>query len=132
MEVQAVQNQSPATQASQAFNQLGKDEFLLLLIAQLRNQNPLEPMEQKEFIAQLAQLNSVEQMKQLNTNITEFLKSSELSQASSLLGKNVKALAEGLEEPVSGMVSKIGVVDGETVLTVGAVEVKLSDVLEVW
>ena len=89
-------------------------------------------MEQKEFIAQLAQLNSVEQMKQLNSNITEFLKSGELSQASSLLGKHVKAMAEGLEEPVSGVVSKVGVVDGETVLTVGAVEVKFSDVLEVW
>ena len=132
MEVQAVQNQSPQAAASQAFNQLGKDEFLLLLITQLRNQNPLEPMEQKEFIAQLAQLNSVEQMKQLNSNITEFLKSGELSQASSLLGKHVKAMAEGLEEPVSGVVSKVGVVDGETVLTVGAVEVKFSDVLEVW
>ncbi len=48
---------------------LGKDSFLKLLITQLRNQDPLNPMEDKEFIAQMAQFSTLEQMQELNKNI---------------------------------------------------------------
>ena len=52
-------------------NNLDKDAFLKLLVTQLANQNPLNPVEDKEFIAQLAQFSSLEQMQDLNSNITE-------------------------------------------------------------
>lgn len=48
---------------------LGKDSFLKLLITQLRNQDPLNPMQDKEFIAQMAQFSTLEQMQELNKNI---------------------------------------------------------------
>ncbi|WP_352419603.1 flagellar hook capping FlgD N-terminal domain-containing protein [Proteiniborus sp.] len=48
---------------------LGKDAFLKLLITQLRNQDPLNPMEDKEFIAQMAQFSTLEQMQELNKNV---------------------------------------------------------------
>lgn len=51
-------------------NDLDKDAFLKLLTTQLANQDPLNPIEDKEFIAQLAQFNSLEQMQGLNKNIT--------------------------------------------------------------
>lgn len=50
-------------------NDLDKDAFLRLLTTQLANQDPLNPMEDKEFIAQLAQFSSLEQMQNLNKNV---------------------------------------------------------------
>ncbi|MBD9425827.1 flagellar hook assembly protein FlgD [Pseudomonas sp. PDM15] len=72
--------------------ELGKNEFLELLVAQLNNQNPLEPQENGEFIAQLAQFSQVEGIEQLNTRMESLLsgyQSSQALQASSLVGRKV-------------------------------------------
>ena len=57
---------APAAQTSSQRAQLGKNEFLTLLVTQLRNQDPLSPLQPHEFAAQLAQFTSVEQLTQLN------------------------------------------------------------------
>lgn len=72
--------------------ELGKNEFLELLVAQLNNQNPLEPQENGEFIAQLAQFSQVEGIEKLNTSMGSLLsgyQSSQALQASSLVGRKV-------------------------------------------
>ena len=71
---------------------LGKNEFLNLLVAQLNNQNPLEPQGNGEFIAQLAQFSSLEGIEKLNTSMESMLssyQSSQALQASSLVGRKV-------------------------------------------
>lgn len=71
---------------------LGKNEFLELLVAQLNNQNPLEPQENGEFIAQLAQFSQVEGIEKLNSSMGSLLsgyQSSQALQASSLVGRKV-------------------------------------------
>ncbi|MBG0842106.1 flagellar hook assembly protein FlgD [Ectopseudomonas toyotomiensis] len=71
---------------------LGKNEFLNLLVAQLNNQNPLEPQGNGEFIAQLAQFSQVEGIEKLNTSMGTLLstyQSSQALQASSLVGRKV-------------------------------------------
>ena len=45
------------------------DAFMMILLAQLRNQNPLEPMDDKELIGQMTQLNSLEELKKINTTL---------------------------------------------------------------
>lgn len=72
--------------------ELGKNEFLNLLVAQLNNQNPLEPQGNGEFIAQLAQFSQVEGIEKLNTSMGSLLsgyQSSQALQASSLVGRKV-------------------------------------------
>jgi flagellar basal-body rod modification protein FlgD len=75
-----------------ANKELGKNEFLNLLVAQLNNQNPLEPQGNGEFIAQLAQFSQVEGIEKLNTSMGSLLsgyQSSQALQASSLVGRKV-------------------------------------------
>ena len=72
--------------------ELGKNEFLNLLVAQLNNQNPLEPQGNGEFIAQLTQFSQVEGIEKLNTSMESLLsgyQSSQALQASSLVGRKV-------------------------------------------
>ncbi|HHJ4328284.1 TPA: flagellar hook assembly protein FlgD [Klebsiella pneumoniae] len=72
--------------------ELGKNQFLELLVAQLNNQNPLEPQGNGEFIAQLAQFSQVEGIEKLNSSMGSLLagyQSSQALQASSLVGRTV-------------------------------------------
>lgn len=70
---------------------LGKDDFLRLLVTQLQNQNPLEPLKNEEFVAQLAQFNALEQMQNLNKAMGLLGDLQIMQTTSSLIGKNVKA-----------------------------------------
>lgn len=85
---------------------LGKNEFLELLVAQLNNQNPLEPQGNGEFIAQLAQFSSLEGIEKLNSSMGDIISSvhsSQALQASTLVGREVifagdKAMVDTSEE----------------------------------
>lgn len=81
-------------------NKLGQQEFLHLLVTQMRNQDPMNPLDGTEFAAQLAQFNTVEQLIGVNDELKMLKQSHELmsmsminSMATSLTGKNVKALS---------------------------------------
>ncbi len=81
-----------------ASSELGKDQFLQMLVAQLRYQDPMEPMKDQEFIGQLAQFSALEQMTNMNDNLTENLNWNYLlsqtinnTMATSLIGKDIKA-----------------------------------------
>nr|WP_288256566.1 flagellar hook assembly protein FlgD [uncultured Pseudomonas sp.] len=79
-------------ETAESGQELGRNEFLNLLVAQLNNQNPLEPQGNGEFIAQLAQFSSLEGIEQLNGTVDSLLssyQSSQALQASSLVGRTV-------------------------------------------
>jgi len=80
---------------------LGKDDFLKLLVMQLRNQDPLDPMKGTEFAAQLAQFSSVEQLSNINSNLVASLDATHLlsqgisnSLAATIIGKDIRASGE--------------------------------------
>ena len=73
---------------------LGKDDFLKLLVTQLQNQDPMNPTDSTEFVAQLAQFSSLEQMSNVNDNLKVvqlFEQSINNAQAVNFVGKTVKA-----------------------------------------
>lgn len=73
-----------------ASQELGKDDFLKLLITQLQNQDPTSPMENTEFIAQMAQFSSLEQMTNMSTEFTKLANMMNSGEAVSMLGKSVE------------------------------------------
>src|SRR4051794_30331531 len=68
---------------------LGKDDFLQLLIAQLKNQDPMKPTDDTQFIAQLAQFSSLEATNKMNDTLEELAGAQLLGQAASMIGKQV-------------------------------------------
>ena len=71
-------------------SELGKDEFLKLLVTQLQNQDPLNPQEDTQFISQLAQFSSLEQMTNMNQSFTKMAEMINASQAANTIGKTVE------------------------------------------
>lgn len=72
---------------------LGKDDFLKILMTQLQNQDPLNPVEDKDFIAQMATFTSLEQMTNMNNTLQKFVngqQSEQLLKYSSMIGKEVE------------------------------------------
>lgn len=93
---------------------LGKDQFLQLLVTQMKNQDPLEPEKDSDFVAQLAQFSSLEQMQNLNETSLN-------TQAFGLVGKSVvinSKSANGSIKEVSGVVDYITMKDGTAQLSV--------------
>ncbi len=109
---------------------MGKDTFLKLLVAQLQNQDPLEPMDNKDFIGQLSQLNSAEQLTTLNDNFSDFLQSQAIAQASGMIGKTVQINVLG-GTTVSGTVSRVVIKDAIPEVEVNGVLYPLEDVAEI-
>jgi flagellar basal-body rod modification protein FlgD len=108
---------------------LGKDAFLKLLITQIRYQDPLSPLENSEFIAQLAQFSSLEQMQQMNTGLWTAQLMAAGTQALSLVGRHVIAQEPGAD-PIEGTVDAVSFRDGTPILLVGGQEVQLAWVSE--
>lgn len=104
-------------------DELGKNEFLKILIVQLQNQDPLNPMDDKQFIAQMAQFTALEQMQNV-------AKASLMQQATLMIGNHVKAEVTGDDglELVYGKVISIREISGEMYLRLdNGREVKLKD-----
>jgi flagellar basal-body rod modification protein FlgD len=81
---------------------LGKDDFFKLFLAQLKNQDPTQPMDDKEFLAQLAQFTMIDTLEQVKTSLA----GTQLAQASALIGDQVIGIdTSGL--PANGIVDRI-------------------------
>ncbi|MCO8163433.1 flagellar hook assembly protein FlgD [Pseudomonas sp. 21LCFQ010] len=107
---------------------LGKDAFLQLLVTQMKNQNPLDPQDNTQFVSQLAQFSSLESMQNLTSSVDAIAttyKSSQALQASSLVGRSVivdagstyveagKGLTGSLVLPASSTSTTVSVYDAE-------------------
>lgn len=120
--------QTSSTKTTRNTGEMGKDEFLKLLITQLKFQDPLNPTDDKEFIAQMAQFSSLEQMQNMNSSFTSM-------KAFSLMGKNITAAVKngdtGESSSVSGMVSKVKINGGKAYVEVDGKDIDIDTIGEV-
>lgn len=104
---------------------LGKEEFLKILIAQLQNQDPLSPVDDKEFIAQLAQFSTLEQMQNMSYDFN-------VMRGMDLIGRTVYAEVyndiTGQLVPVAGEVDSAIFSNGKLYLTIGDINITLDDI----
>ncbi len=116
---------------------LDRDAFMQLLIAQMKNQDPTEPTSNEQFIAQLAQFSSLEEMQLVNENLVALAAleqgnalMSQLTNASALIGNEV-VYNDEFGQAQGGTVDSVRFQDGSVVLQVDGLSVPLSAVLEV-
>lgn len=108
------------TTTSDAYSSLGKDEFLQLLVTQMQYQDPLNPTSDTEFIAQMAQFSSLEQMQNLNTTFSKF-------RAYELVGKEVVGDINGVT--VEGVIDAIRMqADGKTYAVIGDTQLDIDKI----
>ncbi len=118
--------------------QLGKASFMQLLVTQLQNQDPLQPTANDEFVAQLAQFTSLEQMEVVNENLVALAilqqgnaLLGQLTSASSLIGQQVQYTNPEDGSVAIGVVDSVKIEDDVAMLRVGGTSVPLSSVTEV-
>lgn len=110
-------------------------DYMRLLVTQLRNQNPLEPLDNQEMASQLAQFTQLQQLEKMNMNFADMLATSRRNYAESLIGKDVSFTAaseSGAIEVQNGQVEEIYFgVDEEILLRAGGWTVDIDDLLTI-
>jgi flagellar basal-body rod modification protein FlgD len=109
---------------------LDSDGFMQLLLAQLRNQNPLDPMQDKDMMAQFTQLNSLSELQKIGNILDSMTSSNELGNAANLIGKTVKVAGSQGDE-ISGVVTGVSFSGGNVMLALDDQLVPLSSLISV-
>lgn len=122
----------PGAQTATGSQEMGKDAFMDLLVAQMKNQDPMNPQSNEDFIAQLASFSSLEQMENMNENLVNMALlqdnnalMSQLTTGSSLIGKDVTWTDPSTGITESGMVDSLKVQEGLSFLDVNGKQVPL-------
>ncbi|MEN6460454.1 MAG: flagellar hook assembly protein FlgD [Syntrophomonas sp.] len=137
-----LQTEEKKTSSSSTTNKndsLGKDDFLKLLITELKYQDPMEPMKDKEFISQMASFSSLEQMNNLNSsfeklseNITDnLLPGLMLQQSSNLIGKAVSYVDPETQQTTTGTVDSVIVKQSVPYYVIGDKEVTMANITKI-
>ncbi|MFC4812383.1 flagellar hook capping FlgD N-terminal domain-containing protein [Paenibacillus sp. GCM10023250] len=111
---------------------LGKDDFLRILVTQLQNQDPMQPLQDKDFIAQMAQFTSVEQLVNMSDQLSALRQN--LGMASSMIGKSIAWYDysnTGEMIPKNGIVDSIIIKDNAQYARVGNTDISLDDIVSI-
>lgn len=116
-----------ASTSAAALQSLDQDAFLDLLVAQMKNQNPLSPSDSNEFLGQAAQFASVEQLTKVAQGQAELRSMQMIGIATSMVGQQVTAVSELTGEQIAGEVTSVRF-GAEPILIVDGAEIPLSAV----
>ena len=114
--------------SSQITSQVGQDQFLKLMVAQLKSQDPLEPIKDQEFLGQLAQFSTLSGIEKLNANFSDMLSLQQITQGSNLIGRQV-VYKDADGKTTQGTVQGFAVNQGRVELQIGNDAVVLDKVI---
>lgn len=99
---------------------MGSQEFLNLLVLQLKNQDPLDPMDNEKFITQLTQLQTLEQQRQMTEATTSLILQQKITSSANMIGRNVRGtVTDGADQyEVTGTVERVTVQDDDVILKI--------------
>ena len=112
-------NAMASTSRAAPSSEVSKTAFLELMVKQLQNQDPMAPADSDQFMTQMAQFSSLEQQINLNDLFESFLGFQALTQASSMIGKEVQAISftdDGASKIVEGKVEEVILLNGNPIL----------------
>lgn len=106
---------------------LTSDSFMKLLIAQLKNQDPLEPVKNEQLLNQIAMMRNIQSDVELSEGLESITQNQQLTTGASFIGKSIIGKGKN-DQPVSGLVDRAFVRDGETFVGIGETELPLDRV----
>ena len=101
--------------------QMGKDQFLKLFVAQLQHQDPMNPMQDQDFMGQMASFSTLEQVTNMAAANQAMANNLQMNQSVGLIGRTVTWMDEN-DATHTGVVEKVTQIDGTSVLTVSGTE----------
>ena len=111
-------------------SEINREQFLQILVTEMSNQNPLDPMDNAQFLQQLVGLQTLEQTSALTDALKSFERFMQMSYSSGLIGRTIKGFnSDG--ETVEGLVEKVTLENNKVLLHVGAETVSSNSVTEI-
>ncbi len=120
----------PQDDLSSGLGSLDVDHFFQLMIAELQNQDPLDPLDNAQMMQQISQIRAVAATDQLTDTLDAVLLGQNVSNATSLIGKEIRALTDEGDK-VEGVVDRVSISDNKTRVHVGTQTVRLTNVSEI-
>ena len=122
----------PAAKPSGGAKEMGKNDFLNLMMTQMQNQDPMNPMNNEAMLSQLAQFSSLEQMSNLNSSFESMASSGGFLDATRLLGKEVELLDKSTGSTIKSKVDSVSMSDtGPIVLLENGVTTTVDSIFRV-
>lgn len=106
--------------SSTASTSLGMQDLMKILLTQLQYQDPTQPMDNAQFVAQIAQFATLDETRQMNDSMTQLVAAQSLSQSVGLLGRTVGYTSSSSSSSATGQVTSIALSDGVPTLSVTA------------
>lgn len=136
MAVDGISGSSGATQVNVVeadevgFSGLTADNFMKLLITELQNQDPTEPLGNEQLLAQLSSMRELQSNIELSETLQSITSGQALTQAAGLIGKEIEG-QEGTQSPITGVVDRAFLRDGKSYVGVGSSELPVSAITSV-
>ncbi|MGA2065368.1 MAG: flagellar hook capping FlgD N-terminal domain-containing protein [Thermoguttaceae bacterium] len=121
---------STSSTANSGFNALQPSDFMQMLITELQNQDPTNPMDTSEMLDQITQISNIESNNQLTTTLQGVLLGQNLSAAAGLMYQTVQGL-DASGNSVSGQVQSVSIANGAATLNIGNDSIPLANVSEI-